>query len=71
MIRADECIRRMNADLDRLYIWAAKNGVCFNSEKSGHCDRFSRTSCGGCSAGFNGEWNNTFLYKSEELGTDH
>jgi hypothetical protein len=24
----------MNADLDRLYIWAAENGLCLNPEKS-------------------------------------
>jgi hypothetical protein len=29
-----ECIRRMNADLDRLYILAADNGLCLNPEKS-------------------------------------
>jgi hypothetical protein len=39
----DECIRRMNADLDRLYFSSAENGLCLNPEKSsGHCDRFSR-----------------------------
>jgi hypothetical protein len=62
----DECIRRMNADLDRLYIWATELW-----EISGNCDRFSRISCCGCSTGFNGDCNNTFLYESEELGTDH
>jgi hypothetical protein len=30
----DECIRRMKADLDRLYILAAENGLCLNPEKS-------------------------------------
>jgi hypothetical protein len=30
----DECICRMNADLHRLYIWAAENGLCLNPEKS-------------------------------------
>jgi hypothetical protein len=30
----DECIRRMNADLDRLYIWPAENGLSLNPEKS-------------------------------------
>jgi hypothetical protein len=29
----DEFIRRMNADFDRLYIWAAENGLCLNPEK--------------------------------------
>jgi hypothetical protein len=29
----DECIRRMNVDHDRLYIWAAENGLCLNPEK--------------------------------------
>jgi hypothetical protein len=29
----DECIRRMNANLDRLYIWASENGLCLNPEK--------------------------------------
>jgi hypothetical protein len=27
-------ILRMNADLDRLYIWSAENGLCLNPEKS-------------------------------------
>jgi hypothetical protein len=58
----DECILRMNADLGPLYIWAADNGLCLNLEKS---------QPSGCSAGFNGECNNTFLYESEELGNDH
>jgi hypothetical protein len=40
---------------------------CESLEISGHCDRFSRILCGGCSAG---ECNNTFLYESDELGTD-
>jgi hypothetical protein len=30
----DECIRRINADLDRLYIWTGDNGLCLNPEKS-------------------------------------
>jgi ribonucleases P/MRP protein subunit RPP40 len=30
----DEYIGRMNADLDRLYIWATENGMCLNPEKS-------------------------------------
>jgi hypothetical protein len=30
----DECIRRMNADRDRLYIWAVENGLCLYPEKS-------------------------------------
>jgi hypothetical protein len=29
----DECFRHMNADLDRLYIWAAENGLFLNIEK--------------------------------------
>jgi hypothetical protein len=30
----DECIRRMSADFNRLYIWAAENGLCLNPERS-------------------------------------
>jgi hypothetical protein len=30
----DECIHRMNANLDRQYIWVAENGLCLNPEKS-------------------------------------
>jgi hypothetical protein len=30
----DECIRRMNANLDRLYIWSTENSLCLNPEKS-------------------------------------
>jgi hypothetical protein len=46
----DECIRSMNADLDRLYI-----GLCLNPEK------FSRNSCGDGSAGVNGGCNDTMV----------
>jgi hypothetical protein len=51
----DECIRSMNADLDRLYIWSAENGLCLNPEK------FSRNSCGDGSAGVNGGCNDTMV----------
>jgi hypothetical protein len=55
-----------------LYIWAAENGLCLNSEKSqAIVISFPGISCGGCSAGFNGECTDTFLYESKELGTDH
>jgi hypothetical protein len=30
----DECIRRMNADLGRLYDWSTENGLCLNPGKS-------------------------------------
>jgi hypothetical protein len=30
----DECILRMNADLNRMYIWSAENGLYLNPEKS-------------------------------------
>jgi hypothetical protein len=64
--RLDECIRRMNADLDRLYIWAAENGLCLNHQK------FQAIVLGfQCSASFNGEYNNTFLYESDQLETDN
>jgi hypothetical protein len=43
----DECIRRINADLNRLYIWVAKNGLYLNPEKSqAIVRRFSRCQWG-------------------------
>jgi hypothetical protein len=51
----DECIRSMNADLDRLYICSAENGLCLNPGK------FSRKSCGDGSAGVNEGCNDTMV----------
>jgi hypothetical protein len=60
----DERILRMNADLNRMYIWSADNGLYLNPEKT-------QAIVIGFPRFVNEEYNNTFLYDGEERGTDH